>query len=73
LNLPRDLLKRLKRLAADRDTSVSSLMAEALARLVDDHRRFSAARRRSLAAMEQAPSLGTDGRRGWSRDDLHER
>ena len=73
LNLPRDLLKRLKRLAVDREASVSSLMAEALARLVDDHRRFSTARRRSLAAMEQAPSLGTGGRRGWSRDELHER
>jgi len=48
-------------------------MAEALARLVDDHRRFSVARRRSLAAMEKASSLGTDGRRSWSRDELHER
>src|SRR6185295_15165019 len=33
LSLPRQLLKRVKRVAADRDTSVSALMAEALGRL----------------------------------------
>ncbi|HEY3245663.1 MAG TPA: ribbon-helix-helix protein, CopG family, partial [Phycisphaerae bacterium] len=33
LSVPRDLLKRVKRLAADRDTSVSALMTEALSRL----------------------------------------
>ena len=73
LSLPRELLRRVKRLAADRDTSVSSLMAEALARLSDEERRYSAARTRGLAALRTARSLGTGGRRVWSRDDLHER
>jgi hypothetical protein len=73
LSVPRDLLKRVKRLAADRDTSVSALMTEALSRLADEDRRYSAARRRSLAAMKSARSLGTRGRRTWTRDGLHER
>jgi predicted transcriptional regulator len=73
LSLPRELLKRAKRLAADRDTSVSALMAEALAQLADDDRRYSAARRRALAALAEARSLGTHGRATWTRDDLHER
>ncbi|MBV9183514.1 MAG: CopG family transcriptional regulator [Acidobacteria bacterium] len=73
LSLPCDLLKRIKVFAAGRDTSISALMIEALARLVDEDRRFSAARRRALAALRAAPSLGTGGRRGWSRDELHER
>src|SRR5216683_2605346 len=38
LSLPRQLLKRVKRLAADRDTSVSALMTEALGRLTDEER-----------------------------------
>jgi predicted nucleic acid-binding protein len=59
LSLPRDLLKRVKRLAADRDTSVSALMTEA--RLADEDRRYSAARKRALAAMKSARSLGTRG------------
>jgi len=73
LSLSRELLKRAKRLAADRDTSVSALMAQALAQLADHDRRYSAARRRALAALAQARSLGTRGRATWTRDQLHER
>ena len=73
LSLPRELLRRVKRLAADRDTSVSSMMIEALTRLADEDRRYSAARKRAVAAMRSARSLGTGGRRTWSRDELHER
>ena len=73
LSLPRELLRRIKRLAADRDTSVSSMMIEALKRLADEDRRYSAARKRALAALRSARSLGTAGRRTWSRDELHER
>lgn len=73
LSIPRDVLKRVKRLAADRETSVSALMTEALTRLTDEDRRYEAARRRALAAMASARSLGTEGRRAWTRDELHER
>lgn len=73
LSLPRRLLKKVKRLAADRDTSVSSLMTEALTRLADEDQRFSAARKRSLAAMSRAGSLGTHGKAKWTRAELHER
>lgn len=73
LSVPRELLKRVKRLAADRDTSVSALMTEALARAADENRRYSAARKRALAALRSGRSLGTEGRRTWSREDLHDR
>jgi len=73
LALPRELLRQVKRLAADRDTSVSALMAEALARLTDEDRRYSAARRKGRAALCAPMSLGTNGSRTWTRDDLHAR
>ena len=73
LSLPRELLRQIKRLAVDRDTSVSALMMEALARVADEDRRYSAARRRALSAMKSARSLGTRGRHTWTRDELHER
>ena len=73
LRLPRELLKRAKRLAADRDTSVSALMTEALGRLTDEDRRYSAARKRGMAALRSPRPLGTGGGRTWSRDELHER
>ncbi|HEX5634023.1 MAG TPA: ribbon-helix-helix protein, CopG family [Gemmatimonadales bacterium] len=73
LSVPRDLLKRVKRVAADRETSVSALMTEALERLADEDRRYAAARKRALKALRSPRSLGTGGRRTWSREDLHER
>ncbi len=73
LSVSRTLLRRVKRVAADRETSVSALMAEALARLADEDRRYSAARKRARAALAAPRSLGTEGRRAWSRDELHER
>jgi hypothetical protein len=73
LTVPRKLLRRIKRVAADRDTSVSALMTEALDRLADEDRRYSAAKKRALTALSSTQSLGTRGRRRWSRDDLHER
>ena len=73
LSLPRELLRRIKRLARDRDTSVSALMVDTLVRIVDDDGRYSGARRRSLAAMSTARSLGARGRRASSRDELHAR
>jgi len=73
LSLPRALLKQVKRVAADRDTSVSALMTEALERVAHEDTRYAAARKRALAALADASPLGTKGRRSWSRDDLHER
>ena len=73
LALPRELLRQVKRLAADRDTSVSALLADALTQLADEDRRYAVARRRGLAALGDARSLGTVGRRTWTRDELHGR
>ena len=73
LSLPRELLKRLKRFAADRKTSIFLLISEALARLADEDKRYSAARKRAMRALRSARSLGTGGRDTWSRDELHER
>ena len=73
LSLPRSLVKRVKRIAVDRETSISALMVEALTTLSDSETRYNAARRRAITAMESSPSLGTNGQRTWTRDELHER
>lgn len=73
LSLPRDLIKQVKRVAVERETSISALLTEALSRIADEDRRYSAARKRALAAMRSARSLGTGGHRTWTRDELHER
>ena len=73
LALPTALLKRAKRVAAERETSVSALLAEALASAVDDVERYRAARRRHVAGLGTALDLGTRGRASWTRDSLHDR
>jgi hypothetical protein len=73
LSLSRDLLNRVKRLAAERETSISALLTEALDDLVKDDRRYATARREALLALKSARSLGTGGRRTWTRDELHDR
>lgn len=57
LSLPRALLRRVKRVAADRETTVFALMTEALDRLTDEDRRYSTAKNRAVAAVKSAPSL----------------
>jgi len=54
LGVPRDLLKRAKCLVADRDTSVSALVTEALLSGLMKIADNSAARKRALAAMKRS-------------------
>ncbi len=49
------------------------VLHQALAQIADADRRYSAARRQALAALASARSLGTQGHRTWTRDELHER
>jgi hypothetical protein len=73
LALPRVLLKRAKRVAAERETSVSALLADALAHAVDDVERYGAAERRYVGGLNRRSDLGTRGRAAWTRQSLHER
>lgn len=70
--MPEELVRRAKVLAAQRDTSVSSLVARLLEQLVGDVRDYDEV----WAAERRLMSDGLDLRVGpitWSRDELHER
>lgn len=73
LALPKALLRQVKIVAVNKQTSVSSLLTELLADYVARERRYAGARRRALASLANPPDLGTGGRIGWTRDDLHDR
>jgi hypothetical protein len=60
-------------MAVERRTSLSGMLAELLEALVEQEHGYAAARRRSTALLEDGLDLGTGGRAGWSRDELHER
>lgn len=73
VSLPKDVLRRVKVIAAQRQTSISSLLARALEDLVAHESRFARARRHHLAWLSAPADLGTGGRKPVSRDELHER
>jgi hypothetical protein len=70
VQLDEDVIRRAKVLAARRGTSVSTLVAAELERLVADDDRYEAAHRRAERALAGAAPRG--GRR-WRRDDLYDR
>ena len=71
LKLDKDLLRRVRVLAAERDTSVSGLLTEQLERTVRDREQYEAAKRRALSILKKGFDLGY--KPPASRDEMHER
>ena len=70
LSLDRELLAKLRVIAAKRATSVSRMLADELAEIVEKSEQYEHAKRYALAAIETGFHLG--GQR-ISREELHER
>jgi predicted transcriptional regulator len=73
LSLPDDLLRQLKIAAAKRETSISAMLTRALRQIADEEDGYAEAQRLMLADLKKGYRLGTHGKTGWTRDDLHER
>lgn len=71
LKLDRDLLRKVRILAAEKDTSVSALLTEQLAKAVRDSEGYEKAKRRALARLKRGYNLGFTP--PASREELHER
>ncbi len=72
LSLPRQTLRKAKKVALDRDTSLSRLLTGLIEEMVGAEDRYRLARERHLAILEGARDLGSQGRL-VSREELHER
>ncbi len=73
LRLPVDLLRRIKRLAAEQGSSVSAMLVEALRDLDQRDRRYEAAKRQALYHLRHPLDLGTGGSPPCRREELHQR
>ena len=73
LSLPELLLKRLRIYAAAQDRSMTAVMAEAVEKFIDEDSSYKRAQDRALRRLKNAGDLGTGGRIGWAREELHER
>lgn len=71
LALDKNLLKKARVLAAKRETSVSKLLSEQLAKIVSEDDQYEASKKRALSRLKKGLHLG--GRILATRDELHER
>jgi hypothetical protein len=70
IQMDAELIRKARILAAQRETSVSGLVASELERLIGEEEAYEAARRSALDFLERGFHLG--GKR-VRRDELHER
>ncbi len=73
LAIPKDVLRKAKILAIQKNTSLSALLSKTLKDLVAHQEAYEQARQRNLALLKNGYNLGTSGKIGWKRENLHDR
>ncbi len=73
LAIPKEILIKVKVLAARRQTSVSRMLTQMLEKLVEQEDVYAHAKRRHVQWLESGEDLGTHGQVTTRRDELHER
>jgi hypothetical protein len=73
LAIPKDILRKAKILAIQKNTSLSALLTQTLADLVAHQEAYEQARQHNLQLLETGIDLGTQGEIRWKRGELHER
>ncbi len=73
LSIPDDLLRQLKITAARQETSISAMLSRTLRQIANEGDGYEEAQRQMLNDVKKGYRLGTHGKIGWTRDELHER
>jgi hypothetical protein len=73
LAVPKDILRKAKIIAIQKNTSLSGLITGALTDLVSRQESYEQARQRNLEMLRQGFNLSTQGKINWKREELHER
>ena len=71
LSVDKDIIKKGKVIAAEKDTSVSKMLSEQLRQLVEDKEKYETAKRSALQTLKKGYHLG--GKITWKREDLYDR
>jgi ATP-dependent protease Clp ATPase subunit len=73
LSIPKDILKKVKYLAIERNTSVSGLLALHLKEIAARDDAYRRAKTRQLEMMTKGFDLIGRGKISWTGDDIHDR
>ena len=71
LSIEKDIIKKSKIIAAQKDTSISKMLSEQLKQIIDREEQYEAAKRSALQTLKKGFRLG--GKITWKRGDLYER
>jgi hypothetical protein len=73
LAIPKHILRKAKILAVQKNTSLSGLLTRTLEELVERQEDYEQARIHNLEMLKSGFDLGTQGKKSWKREELHER
>jgi hypothetical protein len=73
LSIRKDLLRKARLLAVQRQTSLSGLLAEFLEQIINEESGYNEARNRQVSWLETGFDLGTAGSMPVNREELHAR
>jgi len=73
LSLPKDLLQKVKIIAVKKNTSLSGLLSDYLARITNEEEAYQTAQTRHRRLLKKGFDFGLGGKISWKREDLHER
>jgi len=71
LSINKDLIRKAKILAAQKQTSISGMLSQELQKIIDDSEEYELFKRKALTNINQGFHLG--GKITVSRQELHER
>ncbi len=73
LSIPKEILKKVKHIAVEKNTSVSGLLSRHLADIVARDDTYKKAKAGQLELMEKGFDLIGERKTLWNREDLHDR
>jgi hypothetical protein len=73
LSLPTPLLRRFRVYAARQNRSMTSLLADAITKMLEEEGESSRAQRRILERLRNPPGRLPSGKITWRREDIYER
>lgn len=71
LSIEKEIIKKGKVIAAQKDTSISTMLSDQLKQIIEEEEQYDAAKRSALQNLRKGFHLG--GRINWKREDLYER
>ncbi|MBW1802026.1 MAG: hypothetical protein JRJ85_15005 [Deltaproteobacteria bacterium] len=71
LSIDKEIIKKGKVIAAQKDTSISKMLGDQLKEIVERAEQYEAAKRGAMQALKKGFHMG--GKIGWKREDLYER